>query len=161
MIQIGESLKIGMDRIVMEDAIDPTTVDTNYQNVTQTNQLFSPTGGGITAPSISMANNPASDQWYYVTGPVNGFGTSASEVFAVLRVAPGVCSEINNRSTGTSATPAGADLGNFASQETVSANTVTNWPGSSPNLSGVGTGCVNNTNTGSLGTYYYQILAIQ
>jgi hypothetical protein len=158
LVQIGENLKIGMDRITMEGGLTPSSVVINTLNTSQSNALFSPTGGGIAAPTVSMANNTVTDQWYYVTGPINGLGTGAGNVFAVLRVAPGVCSEINNRTTGTSQTPTGADLGNFASQATVTAGTVTNWPSS---LVGLSTGCVNNTNAGSTGTYFYQVMAIQ
>jgi len=161
LVQIGDNLKTGMARITIEAGYAPTAVDTNNLNTSATNALFSPTGGGIAAPSVSMANTPASDTWYYVQGPVNGFGTSAGEVFAVLCVAAGVCSEINNRALGNPLTPAGADLGNFASLVTTTAQTVTNWPASSPNLAGMSTGCVNNTNAGSSGTYFYQIMAIQ
>ena len=158
LVQIGENLKIGMDRITMEGGIPATSVDINATNTSLTNALFSPTGGGVAAPSVSMANAPATDVWYYVQGPINGLGSSASEIFATLRVASGVCAEINNRATGTSSTPTGADLGNFASQVTVSANTVTNWPAG---MAGLSTGCVNNTNAGSTGTYFYQVMAIQ
>jgi hypothetical protein len=161
LIQIGENLKIGMDRITMEGGIDPASVDINATNTSASNSLFSPTGGGISPPSASMANNPATDQWYYVQGPINGLGTTASETFAVLRVASGVCAEINNRVTGTSGVPAAAELGDFASQVTTSAQTITNWPTTGPNLTGVSTGCVNNSDTSSTGTYFYQVLAIQ
>jgi hypothetical protein len=161
LVQIGENLKIGMDRITMEGGIDPAGVDINALNTSATNALFSPVGGGISAPSASMANNPATDQWYYVQGPINGLGTSASETFAVLRVSPGVCAEINNRVTGTAATPSPADLGDFTSLVTTSAETVTNWPHASPNLTGINTGCVNNNSGNSTGTYFYQVLAIQ
>lgn len=161
LIQIGENLKIGMDRITMEAGLAPTAVDTNGLNTSASNALFSPVGGGVAAPSVSMANNPATDLWYYVNGPINGLGTSANEVFAVLRVSNGVCAEINNRVTGTAAVPAAAALGDFTSGATVAAGTVTLWPASAPNLTGINVGCVNNSNATSLGDYFYQVLAIQ
>ena len=161
LVQIGENLKIGMDRITMEGGIDPSAVDINASNTSAANALFSPIGGGVSAPSTSMANDPATDKWYYVQGPINGLGTTANEVFAVLRVSPGVCAEVNNRVTGTSALPAPAELGDFTSQATTAEETIANWPASSPNLTGVGTGCVNNDNNNSKGTYFYQVLSIQ
>jgi hypothetical protein len=116
-----------------------------------------------------MANVPGTDKWHYLAGPIAGFGTGGTtpEVFAVLAVAADVCSEVNNRTTGTALKPAAADLGNFVSDSagvlgaTVAANTVTNWPTASPNLVGVASGCVNNNNAASTGTYFYEILAIQ
>lgn len=163
LIQIGENLKVGMDRITMENGISPTSVDINASNTSASNALFSPTGGGVAPPSTSMANAPgtAGNVWYYVQGPINGLGTSAVETFAVLPVSYGVCSEINNRSLGTALVPAAADLGNFASEATTSAQTITLWPSSSPNLTGVSTGCVNNNDPGSNGFYFYQVMAIQ
>jgi len=163
MIQIGENLKVGMDRITMEGGLSPTAVDINAMNTSLGNALFAPLGGGVAAPSVGMANNPQSDVWYYVTEPVNGFGTSSPEVFAVLHVASGVCAEINNRSTGLSNEPTALDIGNFASTSTTQTQALTNWPTATQGsaLTGVTTGCVNNSNAGSLGDYYYQILAIQ
>jgi len=165
LIQIGENLKVGMDRITMENGLSVAGVDTNVLNTSATNSLFAPTGGGIAPPSLGMANQPGTDSWLFVTGPIAGIGTQTvvaggNDVMAVLKVAPGVCSEINNRSISNATTPTGADLGNFASGATTVAQTVTLWP-SSPPLVGVSTGCVNNTNGGSTGTYFYQVLAVQ
>jgi hypothetical protein len=165
LVQIGDNLKTGFDRIVLEGGLTPSTVDTNVLNTSATNALFSPTGGGIAPPSVGMANIPTSDVWQFVTGPIKGIGTQTvvaggNDVLAVIRVAPGVCSEINNRTVGNAATPTGADLGNFAAGTSTVAQTVTNWP-TSPALGGVGVGCVNNTDGGSSGTYFYQILSVQ
>ena len=171
LIQIGENLKIGMDRITMEGGLVPTAVDTAVGNTTLSNQLFSPTGGGIAPPSVGMANNPLYDHWYFPQGIVKGFGTGGSnnDVVAVLPVSSGVCQEINNRSLGAATLPTTATLGDFT------ANTVAggaNWP-TTPNLVGVATGCVLNTSV-TLGTgcpactagptsqyFFYQVLAIQ
>lgn len=162
LIQIGENLKIGMDRITMQGGIDPLNVDINVANTQNSNELFSPTGGGIAVPSTSMANTPGTDVWYFVHGPIAGFGlNSASEVYAVLHVSNSVCAEVNNRTMGSATTPAGVELGNFASNATTLAQTITNWPTATPNLKGVTVGCVNNTNAGSTGTYFYQVMAIQ
>ncbi|MDR3450539.1 MAG: hypothetical protein P4M15_12495 [Alphaproteobacteria bacterium] len=156
LIQIGENLKLGMDRVVNEQSIIPAQVDINSLNLSATNSLFSPNGGAITAPSTSMANAPGSDQWYYVRGPINGLGTSADETFAVIRVSNGVCSEVNNRATGTAAVPTAIELGDFTSGVTTSGQTIDNWPYPTRTV-----GCVNNLDNNSTGTYFYQVLAIQ
>jgi hypothetical protein len=156
LVQIGENLKIGMEHITNEQSMVPTDVDINSLNTSATNALFSPAGGGIAAPSVSMANNPATDQWYYVQGPINGLGTSSAEVYAVLRVSPGVCAEINNRVTGTSSVPDAAELGDFTSLVTNTAQSDTAWP-----FAGRAIGCVNNGDANATGTYFYQVMAIQ
>lgn len=164
LIQIGENLKVGMDRVMSEEGLAPTDVDINASNTSAQNALFSPFGGGVGIPSMAMANNPSSDVWYYVQEPVNGFGTAAPEVFAVLHVASSVCAEINNRSTANATEPTATDMGNFASASTSQTQALTNWPtigNAGINLTGVATGCVNNANAGSAGDYYYQIMAIQ
>ena len=111
-----------------------------------------------------MANAPATDVWYYVTGPIDGLGTGTNpDLFAVLRVSQNTCAAVNNITVGNNNAPTtGADLGNFATGATVTANTVTAWHNmANPSLTGISTGCVNNTNLGSLGYYYYQVMAIQ
>jgi hypothetical protein len=161
LIQIGENLKIGMDRIIMEGGVDLGSVDLDPTHTSVSNALFSPTGGGISAPSASMAASPQTDKWFYVHGPINGLGTSADEVFAVLHVTDGVCGEINNRVTGAVALPAPAELGDFTAGVTTADETVANWPTSAPNLAGTNTGCVNNSNNNAKGAWYYQVLAVQ
>ena len=172
LIQIGENLKIGMDRITMEGGLVPTVVDTAVGNTALSNALFSPIGGGIAPPSVGMANNPRYDHWYFPKGLVQGFGTGGSnnDVLAVLPVSAGVCQEINNRVLGTATLPTTAALGDFTAN-TVAGNTT--WP-TTPNLVGVASGCVLNSSvTGGTGCpgactagptsnyFYYEVLAIQ
>ena len=165
LVQIGENIKVGMDRITLEGGIDPVLVDTNVSNTSLNNQLFSPVGGGIAPPSTSMSNIPGTDIWYFVDAPIKGIGTGASnDIFAVLRVAPGVCAEVNNRAVANNNVPAVADLGNFAAGTITggtSTPTYTNWPSSGPDLVGVPVGCVANNNAGSVGDYFYEVLAVQ
>src|ERR1700733_6177658 len=47
LIQIGENLKVGMDRILMENGVDFISVVIGINNTSNTTDLFSPTGGGI------------------------------------------------------------------------------------------------------------------
>ena len=168
LIQTGETLKVGMDRITMEGGVLPAAVDINPANTSALNALFSPIGGGVLAPSSTMANNAANDTWNYIQSPIPGLGTdTGNEVFAVLHVSQGVCSAINNKSLGYYFAPAGADLGDFTAATVptligvwpvTAANTFT---GLTTGMKGVMVGCVNNTNTTTTGYYFYQVLAIQ
>ncbi len=120
LIQIGENLKTGMDRLVMENEVAFSAVDTNVANTSGNNELFSPTGGGITPPSYSLANNPSNDgtaahgeQYLVFPARRNSWAsgyTTASELIAVLAVSQGVCDEVNSKAN-SMPTPAGADLG--------------------------------------------------
>ncbi|MDR3424735.1 MAG: hypothetical protein P4M13_06610 [Alphaproteobacteria bacterium] len=180
LIQIGENLKIGMDRITMASGMDPTTVNTLVTDTTDANALFSPAGGGISPPSTGMANNPAVDKWYFVQGTIPGLGSGGSnnDVVAVIAVPEGVCAEVNNRVTGVGSVPAPLALGNFVANELSAAAWPTAAAGaaypstSSPgvDLAGVTVGCVNNNSVSSLVSataspttqyFFYQILAIQ
>jgi len=175
LIQIGENLKIGMDRIVMSGGLDPTAVNTDTADTSGVADLFSPIGGGIAPPSVGMANDPSSDKWYFPQGVVAGIGTGGSNnsVIAVLPVSQGVCAEINNRSVGVAIVPEAADLGDFTGNEVTGAawpdGTGTPvWPTSAtadPKLTGVATGCVNNNATMTTAVsspyFFYQIMAIQ
>src|ERR1700683_3125066 len=64
-VQVGENLKVGMDRLTMENGVAYNAWTTSPANISDNVDLFSPTGGGIAPPSIAMAGNPASDVWYY------------------------------------------------------------------------------------------------
>ena len=167
LIQEGETLKVGMDRITMEGGIAPTAVIISPANTSNLNELFSPIGGGVLAPSATMANNSANDSWNYIQGAIPGLGTTAAEVFAVLHVSQGVCSAINNKSLGYYFAPSGADLGNFNAATVPSMSAVwpitagTTYTGLTTGMKGVMVGCVNNTNTTTTGYYFYQVLAIQ
>lgn len=156
LIQIGENLKIGMDRMIMENGIAYGGYTINAANTINNNDLFSPTGGGITVPSDAMSNTPGVDHWYYPTGAVPGLGTNAAEQLAVLRVAPGVCDEINMKANSQN-TPVGADLGDFSTTSgDIPIANMNSWP-----FSGKPLGCVNNTNGTTTGDYFYQSLYIQ
>lgn len=174
LIQIGDNLKIGMDRLTMENGINYNNWSTSPTANVNNNDLFSPTGGGITPPSIAMAGNPASDTWYYPQAAIPNIGTwnatnGNTSQLAVFNVTSGVCAEINNRANGQSLAPTPAkDLGNFATSA-ASGNIATqsnaNWPNTntatSLNLYGRPVGCVNNANAGSNGYYFYELLYVQ
>lgn len=164
LIQIGENLKIGTDRLIMENEVPFTSIDTNAANTSGANELFAPDGGGITAPSYSLANNPSNDGtaahgdvWYYVQGPIPALGSNTGdELIAFLSVAQGVCDEVNNKANSL-VTPTASDLGNFQSNAEDTA--ITNgWPNV---LNGHTVGCVVNNQTGTNIPYFFQVLAIQ
>jgi hypothetical protein len=155
-IQIGENLKIGLDRLTMENGVVFGAIDFNVSNTSTNNAMFSPSGGGITAPSDTLANTPGSDHWLYPVGAVPGLGTVNEEQLAVLRVSPGVCDEINNKADALS-TPGPAALGNFADTSNDTAMLAA-WPST---FNGRPVGCVNNSDSGSSGDYFYEVLYVQ
>ncbi|MDX2027109.1 MAG: hypothetical protein SFW62_00565 [Alphaproteobacteria bacterium] len=160
LIQIGENLKIGVDRLLLQDIAQFGAIDFNAKNAdsSSNNVLFSPNGGGITAPSVTLANDPGNDVWYYPTGGIGGLGTASSEQLAVLRVSQGVCTEVNARANAL-ATPAVNDLGDFTSASNDAA-LLAAWPAA---LFGKPIGCVQNNNAtdASEGYFFYQVLAIR
>jgi len=163
LVQIGETLKMGMDKIVTEVSISAALVDFNVAHTTENNQLFSPTGGSIPPPSIGMAADPLHDEWYFPQGKPDGFGGgSGNVIFAVLPVTRGVCAEVNNRSIGVAAVPPAATLGDFGTNKVtsgapwpVAGNTwtagATTATTDAPTLVGVLKGCVwNNSLTATI-----------
>jgi hypothetical protein len=159
MIQIGSSLKTGVDRLAaLGNPI--STIVLNPATTTGNISVFSPTGGGLVPPSTALANTPASDAWVYTWGNISGLGTTNNERVATLRVSAGVCNQINTIAGITYTLPATVNYGDFyvnASNNIVT----TSWPS---NLSGRMVGCFQNTNAAvptSDGYYFYQILAIQ
>jgi hypothetical protein len=173
-IQLGENLKTGMDRITMENGVAYNGWTTSPTNTSTNNDLFSPTGGGIAAPSTAMAGDPGNDLWYYPQTVVAGLGTwnatnGNTAQLAVLNVTSGICQEINYRANGVNNIPAAAALGNFkvtsATGNLANATALANWPQSTGanivNLYGRPIGCVQNNNTASNGYWFYQVLYVQ
>lgn len=174
-IQVGDNLKVGVDRLTMENGVNYNGWTMAPANTSNNVDLFSPSGGGIAPPSIAMAGNPASDVWYYPQGGIPQLGSYASNAantlqLAVLNIAPGVCAEINNRANGNAAqmNNPGKDVGNFAlpfSSGNIGAPMNANWPaansGNQLDLRGRPVGCVYNLNGGSTGYYFYEVLYVQ
>ena len=79
----------------MDNGVDLNNVVIGVNNTTNTTDLFSPTGGGITVPATSMAEDPINDIWYYPTASIPQMGTNAEDRMAVLQVTQGVCDQIN------------------------------------------------------------------
>ena len=173
-IQIGDNLKTGMDRLTMENSVAPGGWVIAPANTSNTVDLFSPTGGGIAAPSIAMAGNPASDVWAYPLAAIPNIGTYSTNAsntlqLAVLNVAAGVCQEINNRANGQNVAPTALALGNFSLATTIAPTTNGAWPATANttmvNLYGKPVGCVNNSTAGGTGVpagyYFYEVLYVQ
>jgi type II secretory pathway pseudopilin PulG len=161
LMEIGDNLKIGMDRLV-SSGYDPATVTINPAATTNDNDLFSPTGGGIVSPSLTMscascwADNSSDNRiirWWYPTGTIPNFGTSAVERLAMIEISAGACTQVNQK-TNSIATPASANIGII--QNTVEVPAA--WPLA---LKGKPVGCINNNNGNNPGYWFYQVLAIQ
>ena len=172
-IQIGDNLKTGMDRLTMENGVDYNAWVIGVANTQNNVDLFSPTGGGIAPPSTAMAGSPGSDVWLYPQIAIPNLGTynttpANTLQVAMLNVAQGVCQEINNRANGQNVAPVVAALGNFAkpaSAGNIASTTIAAWPdtvgANTVNLFGKPVGCVNNNNPGSAGYYFYEVLYVQ
>lgn len=156
-IDIGQNLKIGMDRI-LGNGVEFTSIVIDEDNTSDTVDLFSPAGGGIAAPSTTMAATPGTDVWSYPLIAVPKLGTSSGSRVAVIRVSEGVCDDINSKANALAAGVAHtqrADLGDFTA---TTLNAGTNWPNG---LKGKSTGCVENTNAASTGFYFFQVMGIR
>lgn len=154
LIQIGENLKVGMDRVTMENGISLGSVVINANNTVNTTDLFSPTGGGISVPSAALANAPGTDVWMYPQAPIPGLGTTAPDQLAVLSIDQGTCTEVNSKANAV-ATPPAADLGNFL-QTTIPSSNANLWP-----FTGATVGCVQNDDIDTPGYFFFQVLYIQ
>lgn len=160
-IDIGQNLKIGFDRI-LGNGIDFADVVIDPISTSAADDLFSPTGGGIGAPSTTMAYAPGTDVWYYPLVAIPNLGTTAGSRLAVIRVSSGVCDDINAKVAALAAGTAHAEakaIGDFSDPALINPGAA-NWP---PSLAGKPTGCVENTDaTGSpAGYYFYQVLGIR
>ncbi len=157
MLQIGETLKLGTDRVI---GLGTAPASVTYTGAATTADIFSTTGGGLVPPSTALAAVPnsadADDNWIYTTteasSSADGLGTTEVDRVAVIRISSTMCDQVNLLASGL-ATPAGADYGAIAA-----AVTFDGWPAS---LSGKLSGCIHNTNATSTGYYFYQILYVQ
>lgn len=167
-IEIGQNLKVGVDRVMARgssgDGTELLNVIINVDNTDGDADLFSPTGGGIAPPSTALASDPANDAWHYPLARIPGIGTANGSRLAVLPVSKAVCDEINSKLYGFTAGTADtdhADLGDWESDIAYStsgliASTYTNWPTS--DFKGKATGCLLNDNNTVY--YFYQIIGI-
>jgi type II secretory pathway pseudopilin PulG len=150
LIQIGQNLKLGADRLITMGT-PLVNIVINAANTTNSSDIFAPSGGGLVAPSTTLANTPATDQWVYSYADVTNLGTSGLERLAILKVNTTVCSQINQQ-VGNSGT-LGTDMGNAVDAGT----NISAWPSG---LAGRMVGCFDNTNSGHQ-YYFYQVLGVQ
>ncbi len=158
-IEIGQALKFGFERLI-NNGVDLSNIDTDPLSTSSTSALFSPVGGGISAPSVTMANDPTKDVWLYPFIAIPNIGTSSGSKLAMLRVNLSLCDEINAKAIALApgtATTESADLGDFT-DPLLNAAASSAWPTS---FHGKPTGCVKNTNSASSGHYFYQVLSVQ
>jgi hypothetical protein len=173
-IQVGDNLKVGMDRLTMENQVAFNGWTIAPANTVNNVDLFAPAGGGISAPSIAMAGNPTSDIWYYPQAAIPNLGSYSSNAantlqLAVLNISTGVCAEINNRANGQAIAGTAVALGNFAvpaATGNIASYTNAAWPSSNVanttlNLYGRPVGCVNNSNATTTGYFFYEVLYVQ
>ncbi len=185
LLQIGETLRMGMDQITLSVGIAANNVNFDTGDTGDNLGLFSPTGGGIAPPSLAMANAPLTDLWHYVSGTgITGYGSSSSATtFAILSVPFGVCAEINSRLFGF----VGVPTDSFAVNIATPAIGISAWPVAgatwitsvtaagapdgttttgTPTIAGSQTGCFYDadftpTTGASTAFFFYQVLAIQ
>lgn len=167
LIQIGENLKIGMDRLLLENNVTFANVVIGTTNTSNVTDLFSPTGGGITIPATTMSINPNTDVWYYPTAILPGLGSGVSsglpDRLAMILVDQGTCDQVNIKAVGLNnnvtnydsapigdPTVANGNLGNLLANGS--------WPAL---LDGQLVGCINDTSANDTGYWFYQVIGIQ
>ncbi len=157
LIQIGQNLKVGADRLVGL-GYDADTIHIDPTSTTLDNDIFSPSGGGVGVPSVTMANTPATDTWHYTHLAVTNMGTSATELVAFLPIALTVCDQVNVKANAISTSASNdatlaADVGNVSNDPSGGSA----WPSK---LNAMPTGCLKGSGS-STGYYYYQVLVIR
>ena len=160
LLEIGDNLKLGFDRVLGRDVgFDSIVIHAN--NTSTTSDLFSPIGGGINPPSITMAENTTTASWRYISANIKGLGTGVTKSkLAAIKIAANVCGEINNKIRGSS-TISKFDAGDWFNSDSIpDENTLTNWPDA---IKGSGVGCIENNNTAddSGGYWFYQVLGVR
>jgi len=154
LIEIGQNLKVGFDRIVGYD-VALTAVDVDPTHTSCSTCLFSPTGGGISPPSTTMSETPGTDTWIYhnVTLPAMGIGTGTSpNKVAFLKVTSGVCDQINLRANAVT-TPSVALT---ATTGDITHAAPDDWPAT---LAGIPTGCFRDSTANVY--WFYQVIGVQ
>jgi hypothetical protein len=155
LIQVGVLLKNGMSRMLVNGA-DFTTINIVPTATTGDNDLFSLSGGGVSAPSTTLAETPATDIWYYPFAAIPNIGSSATDRLAMLKINLATCNQVNIRinAIGTAASDSsmGDDIGDVTQTTLAGA---ASWP---VPLQGKESGCVRNTNSTTPGYFFYQAI---
>jgi hypothetical protein len=165
LIDLGSTSKLGMDRL-MAAGYDFSTIYIDIAKTTETNSVFSPTGGGVGVPSTAMASCPTfsaalptcalrttADGWNFPksTGDIMLLGTTSGTNISVIQlmmipVTQGTCDAINQQANAlvgsTQASGvifAATDTGNIAS---TAAGAITAWDA---DLKSKYVGCINSS----------------
>ena len=149
-LQIGQTLKLGVDRII---GLGAPLANVTLTGAASSSDVFYITGGGLTAPSTALAATPATDAWIYSFAPVAGIGTATTDKVAFLRVTQGVCDQINILGANTTTNATGYD-------PTGTGITSANVPAWDPLMTGKLAGCIR-TITTTPGYWFFQVLAPQ
>lgn len=159
-IEIGQNLKTAFDRVLGNKGFDVDAVVVDTTDTSSDSSLFSPLGGGVSPPSVTLADDPQNDVWLFplIDVPQLGTGTSGGSRVAVLKVSADVCMDINAKVNALTTLPAAVDLGDFSSTTLISASNSNNWPNE---LKGKPQGCVLNNNGSSVKHYFYQVIAVR
>jgi hypothetical protein len=167
LIEIGQNLRVGYDRVISYGEHSVGDIVINASNTSNTTDLFSPLGGGISPPSITLASDTQNDAWQYPYVQFPGLGTSLGCRVAMLHVDAGVCDEVNNKANAFSITATPGDtaggevtLGDLTSTGVLDATATDAWPAV---LFGKPTGCFKNSDATAIpaGYYFYQVIAVQ
>ncbi len=171
LIEIGQNLRMGVERILGDGSTGLDGISTNTADRTATTHLFAPIGGGIAPPSTTMAAAPTTDTWRYWFIVLPGIGTTAGSLVAFLPIVAGVCDEVNNKAngipvTGTAGGTADAATANVALTPAGTSGAPLDVTGANAWPAGLVqklVGCVYNENatTVPIGYYFYQVLGVQ
>ncbi|QQR69809.1 MAG: hypothetical protein IPI58_03955 [Alphaproteobacteria bacterium] len=157
MLDIGQNLKIGFDRLMgLETGYNSVVIGaTNTVNAVD---LFSPSGGGVNPPSTKVAKSGASWTYPYANiGALGGAGCTAttSKRVAVIEVTDAtMCTQLNTY-LGNGATPAVSGVGN---PTTIAEATCLAIPAG---LDGKMAGCYQSNTASYTGFYFYQVLGVR
>lgn len=158
LIQIGTLLKSGFDRMIGTGA-DFDTINIDPTATSNANDLFAPSGGSINIPSVTLANDPATDIWHYPFAALPQMGSNSTERMALLKVMLTVCDQINVKANAINITASNSVLANDIGDVTAATLAgAINWPSA---LASKDSGCLKNTNGATPGYFYYQVLGIR
>jgi hypothetical protein len=166
LIQIGANLKIGMDRLLLENNIPFNSIVIGTTNTSNVTDLFSPTGGAITIPATTMSIDPNNDVWYYPEALLPGLGSGVTsglpDRVAMIQVDQGTCDQVNLSAIGLNNNVANYDSAAIGDPTAANANLNLLANGSWPALlDGQLVGCINDTSNNDAGYWFYQVIAIQ